>query len=270
MRPVIGKLMLFNAISQITIIAVGGPAIYFYTNDATMYPAGPHFSDVFYGSVLGTVGQLCSVLALLAFGKFMKSWKYRTVYFSMTAMLVIMQLGDPIIFSRLNVRIGIPDQVFAIGSTALVAAVSMIQFMPGFLILSHLCPKNMEATMFALLASLSNYAQNVTRPIAGFISQSLGVVPRGLPGVDESEQFDNLWIVSLILIGLSATSLFFLWLIPNARMNERIMADGDDTSATSGSLFERWMRSRRGSTGEVEVESEDPKLTIEEERNPII
>ncbi|EER09738.1 conserved hypothetical protein [Perkinsus marinus ATCC 50983] len=268
-RPVIGKLMLFNAISQITIATVGGPAIYFYTNDATMYPAGPHFSDVFYGSVLGTVGQLCSVLALLAFGKFMKNWKYRTVYFSMTAMLVIMQLGDPIIFSRLNVRIGIPDQVFAIGSKALVESVSMIQFMPGFLILSHLCPKNMEATMFALLASLSNYSQNVTRPIAGFISQSLGVVPRGLPGVDESEQFDNLWIVSLILISLSTTSLFFLWLIPNARMNERIMADGDDTSATSGSLFERWMRSRRGSTGEVEVESEDPKLTIEEERNPI-
>ncbi|EER08086.1 hypothetical protein Pmar_PMAR014850 [Perkinsus marinus ATCC 50983] len=52
-------------------------------------------------------------------------------------------------------------------------------------------------------------------------------------------------------------------------MNERIMADGDDTSATSGSLFERWMRSRRGSTGEVEVKSEDPKLTIEEESNPI-
>ncbi|EER04896.1 conserved hypothetical protein [Perkinsus marinus ATCC 50983] len=269
MKPVIGKLMLFNAISQVTIIAIGGPSIYFYTDDSIQYPAGPHFSDVFFGSVLGAVGQLCSVLALFAFGKFMKGWKYRTVYLSMTAMLVILQLGDPIIFSRLNVRIGIPDQVFAIGSTALVAAVSMIQFMPGFLILSHLCPKNMEATMFALLASLSNYAQNVTKPIAGFISQSLGVVPRGLPGVDESQQFDNLWIVSLILIGLSTTSVFFLWLIPNARMNERIFSDGDDTSATSGSILDRWLRGIRGSEGEEEVTSKASKSTLKQEEDLI-
>ncbi|KAF4667937.1 hypothetical protein FOL47_003330 [Perkinsus chesapeaki] len=262
MRPVIGKLMLFNAISQVTIISVGGPSIYFFTDDEQQYPAGPHFSDIFYGSVLGTVGQLCSVLAIFAFGKFMKKWKYRTVYLVMTIMLVVMQSGDPIIFSRLNVRIGIPDHVFAVGSTALVAAVSMIQFMPGFLILSHLCPKNMEATMFALLASLSNYSQNVTPPIAGYISQLLGVTPRGLPGVDESETFTNLWIVSLILMGLSITSIFFLWLIPNARMNERILIDGDDTSATAGSLVERWFKGKK--TGDTksevnyEVSSEKP------------
>ncbi|KAF4696247.1 hypothetical protein FOZ60_001372 [Perkinsus olseni] len=245
MKPVIGKLMLFNAISQVTIISVGGPSIYFFTNDEQQYPAGPHFSDIFYGSVLGTVGQLCSVLAIFAFGKFMKNWKYRTVYWTMTVMLIVMQLGDPIVFSRLNLRIGIPDQVFVIGSTALVSAVSIIQFMPGFLILSHLCPKNMEATMFALLASLSNYSQNVTPPISGYISELLGVVPRGLPGVDESATFDNLWIVSLILIGISVTSLFFLWLIPNARMNERIFADGDDASATSGSPLERWLQRKK-------------------------
>ncbi|KAF4743434.1 hypothetical protein FOZ63_031235 [Perkinsus olseni] len=257
MKPVIGKLMLFNAISQVTIISIGGPSIYFFTNDEQQYPAGPHFSDIFYGSVLGTVGQLCSVLAIFAFGKFMKGWKYRTVYFTMTLMLVIMQLGDPIIFSRLNVRIGIPDHVFAVGSSALVAAVSMIQFMPGFLILSHLCPKNMEATMFALLASLSNYSQNVTPPIAGYISQLLGVTPRGLPGVDESQTFDNLWIVSMILIGLSTTSLFFLWLIPNARMNERIMSDGDDTSATAGSLLDKWLQRKRLLTGDDKSATND-------------
>mmetsp|Transcript_10745 Transcript_10745/g.9161 ORF Transcript_10745/g.9161 Transcript_10745/m.9161 type:complete len:256 (+) Transcript_10745:402-1169(+) len=197
-----------------------------------------------------------SVLAIFAFGKFMKKWKYRTVYLFMTIVLVVMQSGDPIIFSRLNVRIGIPDHVFAVGSTALVAAVSMIQFMPGFLILSHLCPKNMEATMFALLASLSNYSQNVTPPIAGYISQLLGVTPKGEPGVDESETFTNLWIVSLILMGLSTTSIFFLWLIPNARMNERIMVDGDDTSATTGSLVERWFKRKKAGDTKSEINYE--------------
>ncbi|KAF4697557.1 hypothetical protein FOZ60_004429 [Perkinsus olseni] len=245
MRPVIGKLMLFGTILEVTMISVGGPSLYFFTNDEQQYPAGPHFSDVFYGSVMGTVGQLCSVLAVFAFGKFMKSWKYRTVYWTMTLMLVVMQLGDPIIFSRLNVRIGIPDHVFAVGSTALVTAVSMIQFMPGFLILSHLCPKNMEATMFALLASLSNYSHGVTPPISGYISQLFGVTPRGLPGVNESHTFDNLWVVSLIFIILSTASLFCLWLIPDARMNERFIAEGDDTSATAGSPLKRWLQKRR-------------------------
>mmetsp|Transcript_18190 Transcript_18190/g.15516 ORF Transcript_18190/g.15516 Transcript_18190/m.15516 type:complete len:118 (+) Transcript_18190:334-687(+) len=44
MRPVIGKLMLFNAISQVTIISVGGPSIYFFTNDEQQYPAGDNNS----------------------------------------------------------------------------------------------------------------------------------------------------------------------------------------------------------------------------------
>ncbi|KAF4705967.1 hypothetical protein FOZ62_020860, partial [Perkinsus olseni] len=118
-------------------------------------------------------------------------------------------------------------------------------FMPGFLILSHLCPKNMEATMFALLASLSNYSHGVTPPISGYISQLFGVTPRGLPGVNESHTFDNLWVVSLIFIILSTASLFCLWLIPDARMNERFIAEGDDTSATAGSPLKRWLQKRR-------------------------
>ncbi|KAF4698454.1 hypothetical protein FOZ62_009790 [Perkinsus olseni] len=47
MKPVIGKLILFNAVSQGSIISVGGPSIYFFTNDEQQYPAGPHFSDIF-------------------------------------------------------------------------------------------------------------------------------------------------------------------------------------------------------------------------------
>mmetsp|Transcript_8921 Transcript_8921/g.7465 ORF Transcript_8921/g.7465 Transcript_8921/m.7465 type:complete len:130 (+) Transcript_8921:47-436(+) len=55
---------------------------------------------------------------------------------------------------------------------------------------------------------------------------------------------------------------FFLWLIPNARMNERILIDGDDTSATAGSLVERWFKGKK--TGDTksevsyEVSSEKP------------
>mmetsp|Transcript_8918 Transcript_8918/g.7460 ORF Transcript_8918/g.7460 Transcript_8918/m.7460 type:complete len:163 (+) Transcript_8918:47-535(+) len=80
--------------------------------------------------------------------------------------------------------------------------------------------------------------------------------------IARTETFTNLWIVSLILMGLSITSIFFLWLIPNARMNERILIDGDDTSATAGSLVERWFKGKK--TGDTksevsyEVSSEKP------------
>ncbi|EER16362.1 hypothetical protein Pmar_PMAR005748 [Perkinsus marinus ATCC 50983] len=52
-------------------------------------------------------------------------------------------------------------------------------------------------------------------------------------------------------------------------MNERIFSDGDDTSATSGSILDRWLRGIRGSEGEEEVTSKASKSTLKQEEDLI-
>ncbi|KAF4699902.1 hypothetical protein FOZ63_017860 [Perkinsus olseni] len=240
LKPVIGRLVLFKCITGATRLQPSGPAQYFFTDDAVQFPGGPNFSAFFYGSVVNTVGILAGVVSVVIITRFMATWTYRRVYIVIILVIFILQLGDPIIYSRLNLSLGIPDKVFVIGSTALVHVGQILIYMPGFLMLSYMCPKNVEGLMFALLAGSFNFAFMSSGSITGFISKSLGVDPRGLPGVDESSQFDNLWKASLVCIGVQLVPLGFLWLLPNVRMNEAILPDAERASATTDSPF-RWL-----------------------------
>ncbi|EER10709.1 conserved hypothetical protein [Perkinsus marinus ATCC 50983] len=242
LNPTIGKLVIFKSILGVTRLQPSGAAQYFFTDDAAQFPGGPNFSALFYGSVVTTVGILAGVVAVVIVTRFMASWTYRRVYIVIILVILILQLGDPMIYSRVNLEIGVPDKVFVIGSTALVQVGQILIYMPGFLMLSYMCPKNVEGLMFALLAASFNFSFMSTGSITGFISKNLGVDPRGLPGVDESSQFDNLWIVSLVCIGLQLIPLAFLWLLPNVRLNEHILLDVERASATANSPLRRFLQ----------------------------
>merc|ERR1712048_433327 len=64
--------------------------------------------------------------------------------------------------------------------------------MPSVMIMSRLCPRGLEATMFALLASASNLGSNISNYSGAFLLDVLGVRPNG--GKNESDQFENLWL----------------------------------------------------------------------------
>merc|ERR1719261_1717319 len=72
--------------------------------------------------------------------------------------LSILSMADVVMLSRLNVRLGIPDDMMVVGGSVLQTVVGQWMWMPGVVILSQLCPKGMEATMYALLAGCHNLA----------------------------------------------------------------------------------------------------------------
>ena len=142
-----------------------------------------------------------------------------------------------ILFARLNKKWGINDHIFMFGDQALgQAAVALLQ-QPGFLLVSKICPKKLEATTYALLAGLANFGMQVQRPIDAAINEGLGVTPDGSLG--EAAKFENLWLSSVICNALHVVPLFFLWFVPSIPQNESVLKDGDDDSAVKDSPYLR-------------------------------
>merc|ERR1719450_1941102 len=110
--------------------------------------------------------------------------------------LAILSVSDLMIFTRLNLRLGLPDHAFVLGSSVLGTIIGQWMWMPGVVIMSQLCPKGMEATMYALLAGCHNLGNTIASNCGALVLEWVGCNPSGRPG--ESREFDRLWVASLI------------------------------------------------------------------------
>merc|ERR1719311_802628 len=129
--------------------------------------------------------------------------------------LSCLNLCDCILLSRLNVRMGIPDKAFVLGGSVLQTIVSQWMWMPGVVILSQLCPKGMEATMYALLAGCHNLGNTIASNCGAYVLLLLNCNPSGAD--NEDAEFTNLWRGSVLSTVLPMFTLLLLpWLIPDA------------------------------------------------------
>lgn len=238
LSPVIAKFNAFSLIQTSLSLNMGGAAFYFFTDTPEQYPEGPHFSEFFFNSVMGTAGAIFSLLGIYLYQRCLSKWSYRNLLLFTNGIYAVLSAFDILLFTRYNLVLGIPDATFVLSSTVLGSVINQWRWMPGVVILSHLCPKGMEAIMYALLAGCHNLGNMVSSSAGAYLLEVMGCKPAGLP--HESEQFENLWKISAITTVLPAVTIICLfWLIPNARQDERLMAE-EDCDATKGSVYRRW------------------------------
>merc|ERR1719191_1506624 len=234
LSPIVAKVNAFFLVQTSMGLSIGGASFYFYTDTKEQFPDGPHFSQEFYISVLGTVGSVCSLLGIFTYQKYMKDWSYHRLLLFTNVVLSVLSMSDVIFFKRLNVRWGIPDHAFVLGSSVCGTVVAQWMWMPGVVILSQLCPKGMEATMYALLAGCHNLGNTIASNCGACMLKWLHVEPSGAVG--DADQFTNLWLASLLATVLPLVTLFLIpWLIPNAKQTDVLLDEGAD--ATTGSLW---------------------------------
>merc|ERR1719409_395600 len=235
LRPLIAKVNAFFLIQTSLGFSIGGASFYFYTDTPDKYKDGPHFSMEFYTSVLGTLGSICSLIGIYSYQRYMREWKYRSLLLMTNLVLSVLSVLDVIMLSRLNLKLGIPDHAFVLGSSIFQTVIGQWMWMPGVVILSQLCPKGMEATMYALLAGCHNLGNTIASNCGAYVLLLLGCNPSGADA--ESHQFDRLWLGSALSTILPMFTLLLLpLLIPNARQTDKLL-DDDDRDATSGSLW---------------------------------
>lgn len=237
LSPTIAKFNAFSLVQTSMTLSISGAGFYFYTDTPEQYPDGPHFSPFFYNSVVGVVSAVVSLFGIYCYQRYMSTWTYRNILLATNLAVSVMCLPDIVMFTRYNLKLGIPDHAFILGSTVAQQIIQQWQWMPQVVILANLCPKGMEATMYALLAGCHNLGNTIAANCGAVLLEWLNCLPSGQP--DESKMFENLWKASLISSMLPIfTIVSIFWLVPDARQVDRIIEESD--SATTGSLWRCW------------------------------
>jgi MFS family permease len=238
LNPIIAKVNAFGLIQMSLALSLGGASFYFVMDDDASYPEGPHFTRQFYSMVLPLLGSVFTITGIWMYNRMAGDFTYQRMYIVGNLLYCFCSLFDIVFYLRLNKRWGINDHFFVIGSSAFQTVLGTWLWMPSTVIMSQLCPKGMEATMFALLAGCHNLGGTISSNFGACLLELLAINPTG--GKHESSQFKDLWIASLIACMLPAFSILLVpWFIPDKRQTESVLPK-EDMPANEGSLLRQW------------------------------
>lgn len=158
---------------------------YFTTNELGFQPE-------FLGRVR-LVTSIASLLGVFLFQRFFKTVPFRKIFAWSTILSSLLGMTTLLLVTHANRALGIDDYWFSLGDSLILTVIGQIAYMPVLVLAARLCPPGVEATLFALLMSVSN--------LAGLLSYESGALLTHLFGVTEN-QFDNLWLL-VILTNLS-------------------------------------------------------------------
>lgn len=147
-----------------------------YTASPLCVPGGPMFSQTYYLTFCVITGSLAGLAGVWTFETYMTKWNARKAFWVTTVVKVVAALVDQVLISRWNLSVGLPDEyAFFLGNAVIREVVVMLDFMPVMVLIGKLCPKNIEATVFAVLAGFSNFGANIGNVLGTILFEVLDV-----------------------------------------------------------------------------------------------
>lgn len=183
---------------------------YFSTNEL-------HFSPEFLGQVR-LVTSVAALFGVWAFQKWFKAVPFRQIFGWSTFVSALLGLTTLLLVTHANRAIGIDDRWFSLGDSLILTVAGQIAFMPVLLLSARLCPPGVEATLFALLMSVSN--------LGGALSSELGALLTHALGVTDTN-FDNFWLLIVISNLSTLLPLPLLGWLPAADATIHTASTGD-------------------------------------------
>lgn len=171
---------------------------YFTTNELGFHPE-------FLGKVR-LVTSLASLVGIWLFQRFFKTIPFRRIFWWSTLLSATLGMTTLLLVTHTNRAIGIDDHWFSIGDSLILTVMGQIAYMPVLVLAARLCPPGVEATLFALLMSVTN--------LAGLLSYEEGALLMHLLGVTESN-FDQLWLLVVITNLTTLLPLIFIKWLPD-------------------------------------------------------
>ncbi|WP_239651636.1 folate/biopterin family MFS transporter [Neosynechococcus sphagnicola] len=141
---------------------------------------------------LGRVRLVTSVAALLGiwvFQRFLKTVPFRVIFGWSTVLSACLGMTMLILVTHVNRTLGIDDHWFSLGDSLVLTVMGQIAYMPVLVLAARLCPPGVEATLFALLMSITN--------LAALLSYEMGAVLTHWLGINETN-FQALWLLVVI------------------------------------------------------------------------
>lgn len=107
--------------------------------------------------------------------------------------------------NRLNLQMGIPDEVFVLGASAFVEAIAQFKILPFIVLLAQLCPAGSEGSLLAFFMS--------AQCLAGLTSAYLGVGLASFLHIS-ANSFEELPLGILIQAGFALLPVLWINFIP--------------------------------------------------------
>merc|ERR1719220_2181552 len=149
-------------------------------------PDGPTFTTSYYQFIGNFIGAIAATVAVIIFEKVIVHWNVRAAFWVTTVFQMFSTMLEVSALMRWNhalfgtvpsdMRNSWVDQItFLIGTQAIDKIVEMLDFMPCNVLIGNLCPPNIEATIFAVLAGSQNFGTNLAYIFGSIVVEALGV-----------------------------------------------------------------------------------------------
>ncbi|KAI5063327.1 hypothetical protein GOP47_0021874 [Adiantum capillus-veneris] len=143
--PEIALPLAWFAASYACIPAMGGSLFFFQTQHLKIHPTFLGLAKV--------MGQMGLLAGSLLYNRYWKSSSPRKMLLAVQILLSGCMLSDILLVSRMNIKLGIPDQIFVLGASAFVEAIAQFKVLPFTVLLTQLCPAGSEGSLLAFFMS---------------------------------------------------------------------------------------------------------------------
>ncbi|MFN6571748.1 folate/biopterin family MFS transporter [Dendronalium sp. ChiSLP03b] len=181
-------------------------AFFFFTTNEL------HFQPEFLGRVR-LVTSAASLIGVWIFQRFLKSVSFRVIFGWSTVISAVLGMTMLLLVTHTNRVLGIDDHWFSLGDSLVLTVMGQIAYMPILVLAARLCPAGVEATLFALLMSVSN--------LGGMVGYEFGALMMHWLGITETN-FELLWLLVIITNLSTLLPLPFLNWLPDGNSQTEI------------------------------------------------
>ena len=190
------------------------------------------FTPEFFGRLV-MISRIMGIVGIVIFRKFLLSIPLKKLLIAIVFLSVILSLPSIGLVYGWYEYLGMSPQLFAMADEFISAPLTEIGFIPLMVLIARVCPKGIEATMFALLASVANLALAVSDMGGAWLVATFDVHQATDTLAANYEHLDKvLWIAILS----SFLPLPLIRFLPDIRAAEEyapeVTPSGKDTSAS--------------------------------------
>ncbi|CAD8092194.1 unnamed protein product [Paramecium sonneborni] len=225
-----------------------------------MAPSSSTIMFFFYTQVLGFepsfLGQLkfvyalSTILGVLLYNNYLKDVPFKKIFITTTILYYFCYQSMIILVTRKNVEWGINDKFFCLGDSVMLQLVGELNLMPILVLACRMCPKNIEATMYAMLMSTINFGST--------LGSQWGALFLIILGVNQND-YSKLWLFIIV------TGVFILMPLPwvGVVKEDKILQSRDQQLAQ---LKKKDFESDTVSTSNLRQEDDQQQLLSENEQ----
>ena len=172
------------------------PKFYYYTNHLGF--------EASYLGFLKLLANVADVIAIILYTVFLSKVNLKKFYSIAALVNVPLTLSMLILLLRINLKYQIPDKLFVALDTFVCEFNLEMAQIPVLALASRLCPRNVEAIVFAIFVAVLNLGVSLSSELAAVVIAMLGVT---------EQNFDNIWVLPIITAVFQLSPFLILWKI---------------------------------------------------------